>query len=192
MSKYHIVGNHVSRLIIMLFVVTIVCMRGSRKFCQRGSNFSLLLLFYKGYEDLYSTKSGPMMTQHDGPTLNAGLVFRGCGPVLVGNPIFFMIFQRVGVWTHCPPSGSAHGVCFLFVWSLLCEVVLTVLHNFMRGSTLKNRKNIGFLSNTGPDPFKIIKLSSQIQYRAVIEPLIQAYSESRHQITSFIYSIDTT
>ena len=28
------------------------------------------------------------------------------------------------------------------------------------GSTLKNHKNIGFLSNTGPDPLKITKLQS--------------------------------
>ena len=37
---------------------------------------------------------------------------------------------------------------------------------------LKNHKNIGFLtiSNTGPDPLKIIKLLSQIQYWAIIGP----------------------
>ena len=28
-------------------------------------------------------------------------------------------------------------------------------------TTLKNKNNIGFLSNTGPDPLKITKLSSQ-------------------------------
>ena len=46
----------------------------------------------------------------NGPTLNAGLValwfFRRSGPVLLRNPNFFVIFQ--GVWTPCPPSGSAH------------------------------------------------------------------------------------
>ena len=43
-----------------------------------------------------------------GPTLNAGLVwfFRGSGPVLLRNPIFFRFFRRVR--TACPPSGSAH------------------------------------------------------------------------------------
>ena len=39
------------------------------------------------------------------------VILSGSGPVLIRNPIFFVIFQGVGgggVLTSCPPSGSAH------------------------------------------------------------------------------------
>ena len=64
-------------------------MRGSRKFCQRGSNFYNVFLFlvYEGMEDQNITISGPLLARQrnaiemafrwravDGPTLNAGLV----------------------------------------------------------------------------------------------------------------------
>ena len=50
----------------------------------------------------------------DDPTLNAGLVFfenfRGSGPVLLRNSMFFAIFQVGGGGPEpLPPSGSAHG-----------------------------------------------------------------------------------
>ena len=72
-------------------------MRGSRKFCQRGFNsdiffFFFLLLVDEGRDDHYTTKNGPSSAYQrnaiemafrwradDGPTLNAGLVFRGSG-----------------------------------------------------------------------------------------------------------------
>ena len=41
------------------------------------------------------------------PALNTGSValcfFRGYGPVLLRNPIFFVICQGGGVWTPCTP-----------------------------------------------------------------------------------------
>ena len=65
-----------------------VCMRGSRKFCQKGSKFDNVT-FLEG-----------------GPILNGGLValwcFRESRPVLLINPIFFVIFQGVGVRTPAP------------------------------------------------------------------------------------------
>ena len=43
----------------------------------------------------------------DGSTLNADF-FRGSGPELLRNPIFFVIFQGGGGGrTPCPSSGSA-------------------------------------------------------------------------------------
>ena len=38
------------------------------------------------------------------------MIFRGSGSILLGNPIFFVIFSGGGggVRTPCPPSGSAH------------------------------------------------------------------------------------
>ena len=65
------------------------CMPGSRKFCQRGSNFDIFWVFlaYKGIDDLNTTISWPSSAHQrnvifmafrrradDGPTLNAGLV----------------------------------------------------------------------------------------------------------------------
>ena len=63
-------------------------MRGSRKFCQRGSNIdNLFFLFDEGRNDKNTTISGPSSARQrnaikmafrwradDGPTLNAGLV----------------------------------------------------------------------------------------------------------------------
>ena len=77
--------------------------RGSRKFCQRGSNFDNFFLFDEGKNDTNTTFSGPSTTRQrnailmafrwradDGTTLNAGLVIlRGSGPVLLKTPIFF-------------------------------------------------------------------------------------------------------
>ena len=50
----------------------------------------------------------------DDPTLNAGSVvfenFRGSGPVLLRNSMFFCDFSSVGGGrTPCPTSGSVHG-----------------------------------------------------------------------------------
>ena len=62
---------------------------GSRKFCQRGSNFDVVFFFIvdEGWEDPNTTISGPSSAcqrnaismafrwhADDGPTLNAGLV----------------------------------------------------------------------------------------------------------------------
>ena len=86
------------------------CMRGSRKFCQKGSNSDnvyLLLLFFFWWggsrrEDPNSTKSGPSLARQrnaicDGPTLNTGLValwfFMESGIVLLRNPIFLWFFR---------------------------------------------------------------------------------------------------
>ena len=116
---------------------TIQClgMRGSRKFCQRGSKFDyvfFLFLFFvflvvEGIEDPNTAINGPSSTRQlnailmvfrwradVSPTLIAGLValrfFGGSGPILQRNPIFFVIFQgEEGGPDPCPPpSGSAH------------------------------------------------------------------------------------
>ena len=82
-----------------------VLMRGSRKFCQRGSNFDNVFFFiyffflggrglvYEEREDPSTTINGPSSARQRNarPTLNASLVaatFRGSGPVLLENPIF--------------------------------------------------------------------------------------------------------
>ena len=60
-------------------------MRGSRKFCQRGSNFDEQMfeqIAFRWHAD-------------DGPTLNAGLVaaiFQGIG-TCIRKPYIFVIFQ---------------------------------------------------------------------------------------------------
>ena len=75
------------------FISNCINMRGSRKFCQRGSNFDNVFLFFflhvidEGREDPNTTISGPSSARQrnaikmafhwradDGPTLNAGLV----------------------------------------------------------------------------------------------------------------------
>ena len=76
-----------TRLCHLLVIHTCYFMRGSRKFCQRGSNFDNIFLIDEGREDLNTTISRPssarqenavLMVFHwltdDGPTLNDGLV----------------------------------------------------------------------------------------------------------------------
>ena len=79
-------------------------MRGSRKFCQRGSNFDNV--FYSWWEEPNATISGPSSARQRnaikwsdyGPTLNASLLalwlFRGS--VLLRNPIFLWFFRGGG------------------------------------------------------------------------------------------------
>ena len=101
-------------------------MRGSRKFCQRGSKFDKLFWVDKGGEDLNTIISGRSSARQrnaikmafhwhadGGQTLNAGLVAlwfsRRSGPALLRNPIFLWFFRGGGVRTPSPsPSGSAH------------------------------------------------------------------------------------
>ena len=99
-------------------------MRGSRKFCQRGSKFNNVPLFSPFFSwwgdrgSKYHYKSAIIDTPakrhlgfhwlaNDGPTLNADFValwfFRVSRPVLQRNPIFLWFFRRGGVWTPCPP-----------------------------------------------------------------------------------------
>ena len=37
------------------------------------------------------------------------MIFKGIGTSIAKKPYIFVIFQRRGVQTLCPPSGSAHG-----------------------------------------------------------------------------------
>ena len=79
------------------------CMRGYRKFCQRGSKFDNGVLWWdRGSKYHYKWW----------PNVAAGLValwfFRGSGPVLLRNPIFLWIFRGGGsgpsrVSLHRPP-----------------------------------------------------------------------------------------
>ena len=60
--------------------LTVHFMPGSRKFCQRGTNFDVFGCFFlvdEGWENPNSTISGPSSVRwraDDGPTLNAGSV----------------------------------------------------------------------------------------------------------------------
>ena len=90
-------------------------MRGSRKFCQRGSNFDTFFLVDEGREDPSTTVSGPSsahqknaikwrfagvpMMADDGPTLNAGLVaviVQGIRTCIARKPYIFVIYQGEG------------------------------------------------------------------------------------------------
>ena len=91
-------------------------MRGSRKFCQRGSNFDHVFFFClfsvdKGREDSNTAISGPphhlngvSLTGRWWPNTECWLcsfvVSQGSKPVLLRNPIFLRFF-RSGTWT--PP-----------------------------------------------------------------------------------------
>ena len=98
-------------------------MRGSRKFCQRGSNFDNVVLFCvdEGREDPSTTISYTTMTfrwrADDGPTLNAGLVaaiFQGIRTCIARKPYIFVIFQ--GGPDPLAPSGSAHAHIWRQIW----------------------------------------------------------------------------
>ena len=87
-------------------------MRGSRKFCQRGSNFANVVLVDEGREDSNTTFSRPSSARQRTPLngvplayrwwpniecwLGSFVIFRGSGPVFLRNPIFFVIFSGGG------------------------------------------------------------------------------------------------
>ena len=68
-------------------------MRGSRKLCQRGSNFdNVFFFFFFFFNIVYKGRMAFSWRADVGPTLNSGLValgfYRGSGPVLLRNPNF--------------------------------------------------------------------------------------------------------
>ena len=98
----------------------VCCMHGSRKFCQRESNFDNVFLM-RGGRIQNTTISGPSLARQwntsymafrwcadVGPTLNGSFViFRGSASVLLRNPIFLWFFGGGGgSRTPVPPSGS--------------------------------------------------------------------------------------
>ena len=82
-------------------------MRGSRKFCQRGSNFdNVCFKVDGGREDPCPTLSGPSSARQrnfrlhadECPTLIAGLaaIFQGIRTCIARKPYIFVIFQCGG------------------------------------------------------------------------------------------------
>ena len=113
-------------------------MRGSRKLCQRGSNFDYFccccccccFLDDEGRKDPNTTISGPSSTHQRnaismafrwradvGPTLSAGLVacvdFQGIRTSIAKKPYIFVIFQGGGSGPPVPHPGSAHEVSMI-------------------------------------------------------------------------------
>ena len=105
-------------------------MRGSRKFCQRGSNSDNFFFFFFSWWGVGGSKyhynraiiSPPAKRHHqpaskkwradDGPTLNAGSValwyFRGSGPELLKKHYIFVVFLWQG------GRGSMEIFCWIF------------------------------------------------------------------------------
>ena len=85
-------------------------MRGSRKFCQRGSNFDDVFVLDEAREDPNTTIVGaiigppakPMMAQYIDCWLGGFVIFRGSETVLLRDPIFFS-FSRGGGPNHLFP-----------------------------------------------------------------------------------------
>ena len=94
-------------------------MRGSRKFCQRGSNFDVLGVFFSWWGEggsKYHYKLaiiGPSAKHHLNDIslacrcwpniewwLGSFVIFRGSGPILLWNSIFLWFFR--GVWPPAP------------------------------------------------------------------------------------------
>ena len=83
-------------------------LRGSRKFCQRGSDFENVFFFFF----FFLVDEGRDCRTNDGQTFNAGLVtlwfFQEIHTSIARKPYSFVIFQGGGSRPHGPPSGSAH------------------------------------------------------------------------------------
>ena len=107
------------------------CMRGSRKYFQRWSNFDNAFLVDERREDPNATICGPTSARQrnrwradDGPTLNAGLValcfLRGSRPVLLWNSICLWIFRGEGIQVPCRPcSGQTHIVGIVHTYGVV-------------------------------------------------------------------------
>ena len=103
-------------------------MRGSRKFCQRGSNFDNVFFSWwgeGGYKSIFKRAiigpqakrrfaGMPMNAQHR--MLASQLrFFRGSGPVLLENPVFLWFFRGWGgSGPPVPLSGTAHVIPWYF------------------------------------------------------------------------------
>ena len=61
--------------------------------------------------------------------LGSSVIFRGSGPVLLRNPLFFVIFQGRGVRTPCSPSGSAHVEATLFLFNGIAMLDFYIRHS---------------------------------------------------------------
>ena len=99
------------------------CMGICRKFCQRGSNLTILFFCLRG-EGGYSRPSSARQRNailmafrwraDDGQALNSGFVLfgfsSGSGPVLLKKILIFVIFRGGGGSEPLSPSGSAHGM----------------------------------------------------------------------------------
>ena len=96
-------------------------MRGSRKFCQRGSNFNFFLFFDEGRNDSNTTISGPSTARQrnaiqmvfrwradGGPILNAGF-FTG-DPTNIAKKLYIYV---IGSGPPVPTSGSTHVYVFI-------------------------------------------------------------------------------
>ena len=114
MSNTQALSNCEPRLFELILYTPVT--RGSRNFCQRGSNFDKVFLVDERRDDQYTTKSGPLLVRqrsailmvfrwrpNDGLALNSGLValrfFRGARLVLLRKPIFCDLSGGGGVWT---------------------------------------------------------------------------------------------
>ena len=112
--------------------LNIVSMRGSRKLCQRGSNFTSFLGFLEGRDDpsKYHYKramiglsakrhlNGVWLACRQWPKiefwLGSFVIFQGIRTRFAKKPYVFVIFQE-GSRLPVPPSGSAHGFITLFI-----------------------------------------------------------------------------
>ena len=109
----------------------IILIRGSRKFCQRGSNSDNSFAVDDGRENpnYISIKEGHHRPASETPFwwpniecwLGSFWHFRGYGQVLLRNPIALWIFRGEVVWTPCAPSRSAHGQLF-YVSHILIQI----------------------------------------------------------------------
>ena len=121
-----------------------IIMRESSKFCQRGSNFDNV--FFSWWEEggpkyhYKRTILGPpakRLRADDGPTLNAGLValyfFRGSGPVLLRNPIFFIFFSG--------GEGGPDPLSPLWICAWLCGIIPGPAH-FAKTKLIFRQRNL--------------------------------------------------
>ena len=107
-------------------------MGGSRKCCQRGSNFDGFFLVWWGEDrSKYHYKRAiiglPAKHHLNGVSLmcrwwpkiecwfGSFVIFRGSRPVLLRNPVFLWFFKG-GPDPLSPPSRSAHDLCGLLVY----------------------------------------------------------------------------
>ena len=97
--------------------------RGSRKICQRGSNFDdffIIFLVDEGKKDQNTNISGPPSARQGNDIKMAFCWHADVGPTLNtdGDPyqycletLYFCDFLRGGSHTPVPPSGSARRLC---------------------------------------------------------------------------------
>ena len=128
---------HLTNRNTRLGVYTLICMRGSRKFCQSGYNFDNVFFCMRG-----GTIKRPLKVCHHRPDsvtpfecwLGGFVIFQGIRTCIAKKPFIFVIFQGGGGGSGPPVPlwirAWISNINMLFVFINSCFLATWLLYNY--------------------------------------------------------------